>query len=38
MKGASAQGVCDGLIRAVAEHQAGTVQYDDMTAVVVRSV
>jgi serine phosphatase RsbU (regulator of sigma subunit)/CRP-like cAMP-binding protein len=38
LKGASAQGVCDGLIRAVAEHQAGTLQYDDMTAVVVRAV
>jgi len=36
--GSSAQMVCDELISAVAEHQAGSLQYDDMTVVVVRSV
>jgi len=38
LTGSSAQMVCDGLIRAVAEHQAGSLQYDDMTVVVVRAV
>jgi serine phosphatase RsbU (regulator of sigma subunit) len=38
MPGASAQMVCDELIKAVAEHQAGSLQYDDMTVVVVRAV
>jgi serine phosphatase RsbU (regulator of sigma subunit) len=36
--GSSAQMVCDKLIRAVAEHQAGSLQYDDITVVVVRAV
>jgi serine phosphatase RsbU (regulator of sigma subunit) len=35
---ASAQRVCDELIKAVAAHHAGALQYDDMTAVVVRAV
>jgi serine phosphatase RsbU (regulator of sigma subunit) len=38
MLGSSAQVVCDELIRAVAEHQAGFQQHDDMTLVVVRAV
>jgi len=33
----SAQMVCDGLINAVAEHQGGSLQNDDMTVVVVRA-
>jgi sigma-B regulation protein RsbU (phosphoserine phosphatase) len=36
--GSSAQTVCDELIRAVAEHQAGSLQDDDMTVVVVQAV
>jgi serine phosphatase RsbU (regulator of sigma subunit) len=36
--GSSAQTACDELIRAAAEHQAGSLQYDDMTVVVVRAV
>ncbi len=36
--GSSAQMVCDELIRAVDEHQAGSLQSDDMTVVVVRAV
>jgi serine phosphatase RsbU (regulator of sigma subunit) len=35
---ASAQTVCDMLIRAVIEHQAGSPQHDDMTLVVLRAV
>jgi len=38
LQGASAQEVCDRLIRAVDRHQAGAVQHDDMTVVVVRAV
>jgi serine phosphatase RsbU (regulator of sigma subunit) len=38
LNGASAQVICDGLIRAAAEHQAGSLQYDDMTVAVVRAV
>ncbi len=34
---ASAQVVCDELIKAVSEHQAGSLQHDDITAVVVRA-
>jgi Stage II sporulation protein E (SpoIIE) len=34
---ASAQMVCDELIKAVAEHQDNSLQYDDMTVVVVRA-
>jgi sigma-B regulation protein RsbU (phosphoserine phosphatase) len=36
--GSSAQMVCDDLLRAVAEHQKGYLQNDDITIVVVRSV
>jgi len=36
--GTSAQAVCDELIRAVTEHQAGTPQHDDMTVVILRAV
>jgi phosphoserine phosphatase RsbU/P len=36
--GASAQAVCDELIRAVVEHQAGSLQHDDMTVVILRAV
>jgi serine phosphatase RsbU (regulator of sigma subunit)/CRP-like cAMP-binding protein len=38
LAGSSAQMVCDELIRAVAEHQAGSLQHDDITVVVVRAV
>jgi serine phosphatase RsbU (regulator of sigma subunit)/CRP-like cAMP-binding protein len=38
MPGSSAQRVCDEIIEAVAEHQAGSLQHDDMTVVVVRAV
>jgi serine phosphatase RsbU (regulator of sigma subunit) len=38
MPGAPAEAVCDELVRAVAKHQAGSLQYDDMTVVVVRAV
>jgi sigma-B regulation protein RsbU (phosphoserine phosphatase) len=38
MPGASAQAVCDELIRAVVEHQAGSLQQDDMTVVILRAV
>jgi len=38
LNGSSAQVICDGLIRAAAEHQAGSLQYDDMTVAVVRAV
>jgi serine phosphatase RsbU (regulator of sigma subunit) len=38
MPGASAQAVCDELIRAVVEHQAGSLQHDDMTVVIMRAV
>ena len=38
LQGASAQEVCDRLIRAVDRHRAGAVQHDDMTVVVVRAV
>ncbi len=38
MPGASAQAVCDELIRAVVEHQAGSQQHDDMTVVILRAV
>ncbi len=38
LNGASAQAICDGLIRAAAEHQAGSLQYDDMTVAVVRAI
>jgi serine phosphatase RsbU (regulator of sigma subunit) len=38
MPGASAQAVCDELIRAVVEHQAGSPQHDDMTVVLLRAV
>jgi phosphoserine phosphatase RsbU/P len=38
MPGASAQAVCDELIRAVVEHQAGSLQHDDMTVVILRAV
>ena len=34
----SAHAVCDELIKAVNKHQAGSLQHDDMTAVVVRAV
>jgi serine phosphatase RsbU (regulator of sigma subunit) len=34
----SAHAVCDELINAVNKHQAGSLQHDDMTAVVVRAV
>jgi len=34
----SAHAVCDELIKAVNKHQAGALQHDDMTAVVVRAV
>jgi len=37
LTGSSAQVVCDELIRAAVEHQAGSQPYDDMTVVVVRS-
>ena len=35
---ASAQTVCDELVKAVSAHQAGALQHDDMTVVVVRKV
>jgi serine phosphatase RsbU (regulator of sigma subunit)/CRP-like cAMP-binding protein len=38
MQGSSAQEVCDELIKAVVKHQAGSLQHDDMTVVVVRAV
>ena len=38
MPGSSAQEVCDELIKAVVKHQAGSLQHDDMTVVVVRAV
>ena len=38
MQGSSAQEVCDELIKAVIKHQAGSLQHDDMTVVVVRAV
>jgi sigma-B regulation protein RsbU (phosphoserine phosphatase) len=38
LNGASAQVICNELIRAAAEHQAGSLQYDDMTVAVVRAV
>ena len=38
LQGASAQEVCDRLIRAVDRHRAGAVQHDDTTVVVVRAV
>jgi len=38
MPAASAQAVCDELIRAVLEHQTGALQHDDMTIVVLRAV
>jgi serine phosphatase RsbU (regulator of sigma subunit)/CRP-like cAMP-binding protein len=38
MPAASAQAVCDELIRAVVEHQTGSLQHDDMTVVVLRAV
>jgi sigma-B regulation protein RsbU (phosphoserine phosphatase) len=38
MPGASAQAVCDELIKAVVSHQAGSPQHDDMTIVMVRAV
>lgn len=34
----SAQVVCDDLIKAVVEHQAGVLQHDDMTVMVIRAV
>jgi serine phosphatase RsbU (regulator of sigma subunit)/CRP-like cAMP-binding protein len=34
----SAQSVCDGLMRAVSEHQGDSFQHDDMTAVVIRVI
>ena len=34
----SAQVVCDDLIKAVVEHQAGALQHDDMTVMVIRAV
>jgi sigma-B regulation protein RsbU (phosphoserine phosphatase) len=38
MQGSSTQEVCDELIRAVAKHQQGSLQHDDMTVVMVRKV
>jgi sigma-B regulation protein RsbU (phosphoserine phosphatase) len=38
MPRASAQAVCDGLIRAVVRHQRGSPQHDDMTIVMLRAV
>ena len=38
LTGSSAQVVCDELIRAATEHQAGAMQHDDMTVLVVRAV
>jgi len=38
LTGSSAQVVCDELIRAATEHQAGALQHDDMTVLVVRAV
>lgn len=38
LPGSTAQRACEELIRAVAEHQAGSLQQDDMTIVVVRAV
>jgi serine phosphatase RsbU (regulator of sigma subunit)/CRP-like cAMP-binding protein len=38
MPEASAQMVCDELVKAVSAHQAGALQHDDMTVVVVRKV
>jgi sigma-B regulation protein RsbU (phosphoserine phosphatase) len=38
MQGSSAQEVCDELIQAAVKHQAGSLQHDDMTVVVVRAV
>ena len=38
MPGSSAQEVCDELIQAAVKHQAGSLQHDDMTVVVVRAV
>ncbi len=38
MQGSSAQEVCDELIKTVVKHQAGSLQHDDMTVVVVRAV
>jgi serine phosphatase RsbU (regulator of sigma subunit) len=38
LPGSTAQRACEELIRAVAEHQAGSLQQDDMTVVVVRAV
>lgn len=38
MNNPSASLVCDQLIKAVREHQAGSMQYDDMTVVVVQAI
>jgi sigma-B regulation protein RsbU (phosphoserine phosphatase) len=38
LTGSPAQTVCDELIGAVTEHQAGALQHDDMTVLVVRAV
>ena len=38
MNNPSASLVCDQLIKAVREHQAGSMQYDDMTVVVMQAI
>ncbi len=38
LAGSPAQSVCDGLIESIAAHQAGSLQDDDMTVVVLRAV